>query len=296
MDSQSPAIDKAKLRALEWLPKNLVSRAFGLISEVDLPPGARQVVNTTFAQLVGVNLSEAEHNPGAYKSLNAFFTRRLKPNARPIATNDPDAMVSPVDGRLTQFGPIVKDTMIQAKGKVYNLVELLDSAVEAEAFRRGHYATIYLSPKDYHRIHSPAQGVLEKVAYIPGHLWPVNPLSVNNIERLFAINERLITYLGKTNMERVAVIKVGATCVGRIGLSFDEFESNQGFRRRRDMRFPEAAPLDHGSELAVFNLGSTVILLIANPDFSFRDDLIDGQMLKMGELLGQLEAKGDEEQ
>lgn len=286
MGPNHPVLDQLKLRALDVLPKNLVSRAFGVISEIELPPAARQVVNSTFASFAGVDLSESERGPGHYSSLNAFFTRRLKPGARPIATKDPDEMVSPVDGRITQFGRIVDDTMIQAKGKRYTLTELLDSAREAQLFRGGSYATIYLSPKDYHRIHSPAKGRLEKVSYIPGHLWPVNPLSVKSVERLFAINERLITFLTDTNMDRMAVIKVGATCVGRIGLSFDSFQSNQQFRRRQEMQFEQSHEFEHGDELAVFNLGSTVILLIANPDFAFDPALIDGQMLQMGERIG----------
>ncbi len=284
-----PAVERAAMKALDLLPKNLVSRAFGVVSELRLHPNMRGFVNTSFARLVGVNLDESERTPDTYRSLNDFFTRRLKPGSRPIEADRADALVSPVDGRLTQFGPIVADTLIQAKGKEFNLIELLDSAREAARFRGGSYATIYLSPRDYHRIHSPTQGAVERVSYIPGHLWPVNALSVKHVERLFAVNERLITFLSDSPLRRVAVIKVGATCVGRIGLAFDELQSNQGGDRRRDIELADPPPIQHGEELAVFNLGSTVILLIAHPGFAFRADLAQGQVVRLGELLGHVE-------
>lgn len=291
MSSKDRLIENAKMRAYKLLPKNLVSRAFGVIAETELPAPARGVVNGTFARFAGINLSESERPPQEYKSLNAFFTRALKSNARPIATDDPSHMVSPVDGRITQFGPIDHHTLIQAKGKEYSLTELLDSAKEAADFSQGFYATIYLSPKDYHHIHSPISGDLSKASYIPGHLWPVNPLSVKNVERLFAINERLISFIEQpAHFKRVAVIKVGATCVGRIGLAFDDFQSNRGPRRRREILVQPPEPIAHGQELGTFNLGSTVILLIASPDFVFEPELVAGQMLRLGQPLGHIKS------
>lgn len=291
MSSKDRLIEKAKMRAFEIMPKNLVSRIFGVIAEAELPQGARGAVNGTFARFAGIDLSESERPPSEYKSLNDFFTRALKSGARPIETHDPKHMVSPVDGRITQFGPIERDTLIQAKGKDYSLTELLDSAREATDFRQGYYATIYLSPRDYHHIHSPISGSLNKASYVPGHLWPVNPLSVKNVERLFAINERLITYIEQPeHFERVAVIKVGATCVGRIGLAFDDFESNRGPRRRREISLSPPEAIAHGQELGVFNLGSTVILLIASSAFSFDPELVPGQMLRLGQHIGKVNA------
>ena len=289
MGPRDRLVEQAKLRALELLPKNAVSRALGVLCELELPPAARGVVNGTFARYAGINLSEAERGPQEYASVNAFFTRRLKPGLRAPEDTSPEVMVSPVDGRLTQFGRIQADTLIQAKGKDYNLSELLDSARDAADFRQGYYATIYLSPRDYHRIHSPIQGALSRASYIPGHLWPVNPLSVKHVERLFAINERLISFVDQPGLhEKVAVIKVGATCVGRISLTFDELQSNRGHRRRREIALDPPQPLTHAQEIAAFNLGSTVILLIASPRFAFEPSLIEGQVLRLGQRLGRV--------
>lgn len=278
--------DDIKMRALGVLPKNLVSRAFGVVAEVELPSPLQRVVNQGFARIYDLNVGEAERAPGEYTSLNAFFTRRLKAGVRAIEADASGDLVSPVDGRLTHFGAIEHDTLMQAKGRTYSLVDLLDSAEEAARFRGGSYATIYLSPRDYHRIHSPAMGRIEKLSYVPGHLWPVNPLSVRNVDRLFAINERLISFITTEALGRVAVIKVGATCVGRIGLAFNQLESNSGFRRRQDLTLEAPVQVAPGDDLAVFNLGSTVILLIAAPGYTFSSDLVDGQAVRMGQRLG----------
>ena len=282
--------DEVLFEALKLLPKNLVSRVAGELAELPLPPGARGVVNRTFAQLAGIDLSEAERAPESYPSLNAFFTRHLKPGARPIDSRDPEVLVSPVDGRITQFGPIVEDTLIQAKGREYTLTSLLDSGLEAARFRGGSYATIYLSPRDYHRIHCPISGQVTKVSYIPGQLFPVNNFSVQRVDELFAINERLISFIETPAMQRAAVVKVGATCVGKISLSYHPILSNQPFRRRQDIELDASVEVAHGDELGLFNLGSTVIVLIANPDFAFDPQLIDGQMVRLGQRLGGLRA------
>ena len=292
MGRRQQLVDSIKLKALSALPKNAVSRAFGAISEVALPTPVQGVVNQGFASLYDLNTSEAERSPFEYRTLNAFFTRHLKDGARPIEIGvDADAtegaLVSPVDGRITQFGAIEDETLIQAKGKHYNLVELLDSAEMAQFFKRGAYATIYRSPRDYHRIHSPVAGRIEHISYIPGQLWPVNPLSVRHVDRLFAVNERLISYVESAELGKVAVIKVGATCVGRIGLTYYKtLESNTAFRRRQEIELVNPVLLGAGEEMAVFNLDSTVILLVENPDFAFHDDIVDGQMLKLGQLIG----------
>lgn len=280
---------KAKLavRALERVPKNLVSRAFGVISDVELPRPVQKVVNHSFAALVGVDVAESERPPGEYSSLNAYFTRHLREGARQVACVDDVGVVSPVDGKLGAFGRIDEGTLLQAKGRQYKVVDLLDSAAEASRFQGGSYATIYLSPKDYHRIHSPVRGEVAKVSYIPGHLFPVNPFAVENIDELFAVNERLISYMETPDLGRVAVIKVGATCVGRICLSYDGIQTNKAFRRRQEYAPRQKVDLQAGDELAVFELGSTVILLIESEEFRFCPQLNIGKMLRMGAALGE---------
>lgn len=278
-------LDRFKLTALRLLPKNAVSRAFGAVSDIPLPPGVRGVVNNGFATFAGADITESQSDPGEYGTLNAFFTRKLKDGLRPIATDDPRAMVSPVDGRLDQFGPIRDSTLVQAKGRTYTLTDLLDSGRDAAKFVGGHFATIYLSPRDYHRVHSPASGEVTHLGYVPGYLWPVNPLAVGNIDELFAVNERLTTYMANAALGDVGVVMVGATCVGRMTVAFHDVTTNGAFRRRQDIAVRDVA-LTHGAELGMFNLGSTVILLIATPDFEFDPELTTGTAVQVGQFLG----------
>ena len=142
MSKRTHQIERALIQALDLVPKNALSRAVGALSELRLPSPVQQVVNTSFARFARIDVSEAEALPGEYDSLNAYFTRRLRPGARPIATRDPEAVVSPVDGRLTQHGSLSRGVLIQAKGREYSLIDLLDSAREARVFERGWYATI----------------------------------------------------------------------------------------------------------------------------------------------------------
>lgn len=282
-------LDRLKLSALRLLPKNAVSRAFGTVSDLPLPPGVRGAVNHGFAAFAGADVSESESAPGAYRTLNGFFTRRLKDGLRPVASTDPAAMVSPVDGRLDQFGPIRDATLVQAKGRTYTLTDLLDSGRDAQRFVGGHYATIYLSPRDYHRVHSPTSGEVTHLGYVPGYLWPVNPLAVGNIDQLFAVNERLTTFMTNDALGDVGVVMVGATCVGRMTVAFHDAKTNGAFRRREDLPV-DGVRLSHGSELGMFNLGSTVILLIAAPQFEFDPSLVSGAKVQVGQMLGAVQA------
>lgn len=283
---------KLAVGALKRLPKNAVSRAFGAISEVEFPAPMQRVVNRSFAHLTGVDTEEAARPPEGYATLNDYFTRRLRKGARDVQTDTQGALVSPVDGKLGAFGPIEEGTLYQAKGREYRLVDLVDSAAAAEWFEGGWYATVYLSPRDYHRIHSPVGGQVEHIGYIPGQLFPVNPFAVENIDELFAINERLITYLQTERLGRVAVVKVGATCVGRISLTFHDMKTNGSFRRRQEFDLDEPVSLSHGDELAVFNLGSTVIVLVENEEFRFREGMETGDVLRVGEWVGGREVVG----
>ena len=276
------ALSKLTVQLLELMPKNLISRAFGVVSDVEFPPKMQALVNRSFARVAGIDVEEAEGPPEAYESLNAFFTRRLKEGTRQVDPVEAGGMVSPVDGRVGAFGTIESGTLLQAKGREYRIEDLVDSAEEALRFQGGKYATIYLSPRDYHRIHAPVGGRLDKISYIPGHLFPVNRFAVENIEELFAVNERLITYLESEDLGRVAVVKVGATCVGRIGLSFDPFRTNSGLCRREEFQPREELEFAAGDELAVFNLGSTVVLLVESSQLEFGEAMQAGKMVQMG--------------
>lgn len=276
------------VEVLRRIPKNAVSRAFGVVSEVKFPSPLQRAVNHSFVALAGIDSEEAEAPPGEYETLNEYFTRRLRDGVRPVEADSDTDVVSPVDGTLGAFGAIEEGTLFQAKGRRYRLVDLVDSAEHARRFDGGHYATIYLSPRDYHRIHSPVRGEVMGVSYIPGHLFPVNPFAVDNIDELFAVNERLITHLETPSWGSVAVVKVGATCVGRIGLSYEGFCTNGKLRRRREFGTASTVEFSHGEELGVFNLGSTVIVLVEEPDFAFRDALGEETALRMGQCIGMM--------
>ena len=293
MSRRTKFMDRIAMGALARVPKNAASRVFGALSDLELPTPVQSTVNRGFAAAYGIDVSEASEPIAHYKSLNQFFTRRLGERARPIRATGSMDVTSPVDGVLTQLGYLEDDSLVQAKGKEYRLVELLDSAEEARRFAGGAWATVYLSPSDYHRIHAPVEGVATKVSYIPGQLWPVNPLSVRSVDRLFAVNERVVVFIDVPEMGRVAVIMVGATCVGRISLAFHGLKANQSFRRRQDIDLTRQVELTQGDELAVFNLGSTVVLLFEKGGFRFSSELIDGQAIQMGQPLGSWIGSGE---
>ena len=279
-------IDELAIQFLELVPKNLLSRGVGAATRVALPAPLQGLVNEAFAAAAGIDRHESTKTPRRYRTLNDFFTRRLEPGARPAAAEHADEAVVPVDGTLGMFGEIDAGTLLQAKGREYSVLDLLDSGAHAEKFAGGSYATFYLSPRDYHRIHSPVDGRVDEISYIPGDLFPVFPMAVDNVDELFAVNERLISLMEVDGHGPVAVVKVGATCVGRISLSFRDCQTNQSYRRRRVERLAEPVSLEHGDEIGVFNLGSTVILLFGEPGIEFAAPLEEGRNVQMGELLG----------
>jgi len=279
-------VDELIIEFLELVPKNLVSRGFGAVAEIPLPGPVQAAVNETFATAAGIDCEEARRSPSRYSTLNAFFTRKLEAEARSIEAPDDRTAVSPVDGTLSKFGPIEEETLVQAKGCEYRLLDLLDSGRHAAEFEHGTYATLYLSPRDYHRVHSPFHGRVTEVSYIPGELFPVFPIAVEQVDELFCVNERLISFMDVGDIGRAAVVMVGATCVGRISLSFHPYQTNQSHRRRTVDRLAESVELEHGEELGVFNLGSTVVVLFSTDEFAFDDQLREGMAIEMGQRLG----------
>ena len=242
------------------LPKNALSCLVGGLVGIELPKAIATWVNKTFAKLAGVDLSESEKTIEEYPTLQAFFTRRLKPNSRPLSS-DLDCIISPADGFITMAGPIEHTTLIQAKGRYYDLRSLLANYSVFKRFVGGHYATIYLSPKDYHRFHAPLSGTVEETIYVPGALWPVNRWSVENVKELFCENERFITIIRDNGLERsLAHIAVGACMVGRIDLFYDAL-SNSVHGREKFSRDYQTIEIERGQELGQFMFGSTIILL-----------------------------------
>jgi phosphatidylserine decarboxylase len=274
------------LLLLSLLPSNLLSRLFGVISRLPVPRSLRPVVYGFYSRKFGVNLAEAALPVEEYPSLGQFFIRYLKPGLRPI---DPrkNAAISPVDGTLAQFGPIVSGALIQAKGLDYSLHDLLPDCEFAREFEGGAFCTIYLSPRDYHRIHTPCAGELVGYDYVPGYLLPVNLLAVENVRDLFPKNERLTTFL-RSGSALVAVVKVGATNVGRIRLAYDEHVITNGWRRSFHPRQRYAAPrtMEAGAELARFEMGSTVVLLFSKGALKWQVGLRENSPIRLGESLG----------
>jgi phosphatidylserine decarboxylase len=277
------------LQMLKRLPARTMSRAFGSVADVPLPPSMRPLVLGAFARAVGIDLSEAERSLDAYGSLNEFFVRRLRAGARSWPT-DPATLASPVDGIVGRFGPVRTGWAVQAKGHEYPIAELLADGLEADRFEGGFFLTIYLSPRHYHRIHTPGAGSISRAVYVPGALLPVNEPAVMHVPGLFARNERLLCYLDGAR-GRVAVVAVGAYNVGRIAAAFDPAWSGTG-RDPWVTNLSPPAPLEReydppvqvgpGDELMAFHLGSTVVLLF-EPGVALRGDLEVGQEVRVGE-------------
>lgn len=211
-----------------------------------------------FAAFFGINISEAEFSPGKYHSLDRFFTRKLKASLRPIQ----GTLVHPADSRLTEQGVVRAGELIQAKGWTYPLSEFLGDEILAGAYEGGQFATYYLCPADYHRVHSPTAGNLESARHIPGLLWPVNEWSVHNIRRLFNLNERVVMNF-TSPMGRWSLVFVGATNVGHITISVDpSITTNRWmWHAPTDRHYSPPLPIQPGEELGIFHLGSTVICI-----------------------------------
>ena len=226
-----------------------------------------------------------------YPTFNAFFTRSLKPDARPIAT-DNQAIASPADGRISAIGPVEDAQIFQAKGIDYSLLTLLGGDEDATArLRQGHFATIYLSPRDYHRLHMPLAGTLLKQTHVPGRLFSVGPHTVRALPNLFARNERVIAQF-ETDAGLMALVLVGAMNVAAIetvwhGLVTPPQRSNIGHTQYGVDSNPVSVRLAKGEEMGRFNMGSTIIVLLENTS-NWLDGLQTGDAVRMGQLIGKV--------
>lgn len=274
-------MDRTLLTLLNLLPKNLLSRFIGFLANLSIS----KAFVPWFAKRYKINLDEAEKDISDYPTLNQFFTRHLKAGVRPIHKLDnPSNVVSPVDGKIAQMGDIVNGSMIQAKGLDYQLNHLIGSTLEAEAYQDGYYMTIYLAPTDYHRMHHYATGLIQKMRVIPGRLFPVNVFAVNNVRNLFPINERITTYIENKFGQKSAIVKVGATVVGKIKLAYHKAESNKGLAMAKTFESP--IEVTKGDELGYFAMGSTVVMLFEKGSFKVNEKLQAGDAVRMGEDLG----------
>lgn len=244
------------------LPRKHVARSMGALASWRGSPAAARTLAGWFARTYQLNMDEAEHPLETYPDLLSLFTRRLKPDVRRIDP-DPLVVVSPVDGVMSESGVIDGDTCTQIKGRTYSVDTLLGGPEHGKAFHGGHFVTIYLSPRHYHRIHSPLAGQVVRWHHAPGELFPVNAAAVRSVDGLFAINERLTSFvrLPGSSRSEVAVVKVGAIGVGRIRLSYDDFATNAPGQLPQWVTLDPPRDISKGGELGVFELGSTVVLL-----------------------------------
>lgn len=252
------------IRLMALVPKNLLSAVVGRLAHVRLPTCLGQPLLRLFVRAYRIDPSTAELPLKSYRSIGEFFTRRLAPGLRPIGPG----IVSPVDGRVRGFGAITGGQIEQIKGKTYSVSELLaderftplGDAPLAPRYTEGTFLNCYLAPPDYHHIHSPVRGRIVSVRAVPGALWPVNDRSIRAIDRLFAINERIIVSI-ESDRGLVTVVMVGATNVGRIGLAFDTIRSNHLPPRQQRAVYATPIPVTAGERLGTFHLGSSVVVL-----------------------------------
>jgi phosphatidylserine decarboxylase len=240
-----------------------------------------------FVGRYGVNMAEAaEPDIAHYASFNEFFTRALKPGARPLAAAD---LVCPVDGAISQLGAIKRDQIFQAKGHHYSTTALLaGDAGLASRFHDGHFATLYLSPKDYHRIHMPCDGRLMRMIHVPGALFSVNPTTARGVPGLFARNERVVC-LFETERGPIVLVLVGATIVGSMATVWHGVVNPPRIGRLREWQYrnPNEEPviLKQGDEMGRFLLGSTVVLLFPAGTLQFNPDWAPGRSVRLGEAM-----------
>lgn len=273
------------------LPQRLLTRLVYRLARVRAR-WLKDVLIRQFARRFRVTLDEAlEPDAGAYADFNAFFTRALKPGARPVAPGD-RTVCCPVDGTVSQIGLAEADTLLQAKGRTFSLTALLGGDPErARPFQGGAFATLYLSPRDYHRIHLPLAGQLREMVHIPGKLFSVSPLTTRMVPELFARNERVAT-LFDTPAGPMALVLVGAINVSSIETVWAGTITPPLGTTIRRWGYPPngagAVRLDKGAELGRFNMGSTVILLFGQGAVRWETEIRPGAVVRMGQRLGKV--------
>ena len=273
------------LALMRFVPKSVLSRAVGTLTRLPAPAGVHQAAMRAFARAYRVDMAEAEADFGGYGRFSDFFSRGLRPGARPVDPH-PRVVVSPVDGVVSQAGIVERGSCLQAKGIQFPLDRLLDDAELAARYALGGaYATLYLSPRDYHRVHAPVAGAVVASRYLAGELWPVNRATVRNRDALFCLNERLVTVIDSPPFGRVAVMKVGATCVGRIRAAYDDRVTHAGHAVGLRTYVPPR-PVEKGDELGRFEMGSTVILLFEPGRVVWDDWLVPEAVVRMGRRIG----------
>ena len=248
------------------------------------------VVIAWFVKRYHVNMAEAANSDiSTYKSFNEFFTRPLKNDARPLAQAD---FICPVDGAISQFGNIEADQIFQAKGHAYSTRALVGGdSILAKQFENGHFACLYLSPKDYHRIHMPCDGILKRMTYVPGALFSVNPTTAQGVPGLFARNERVVCEFTSAQYGSFIMVLVGATIVGSMATVWHD--ANKGIinpprtNKTRVWTYENKnISLKQGEEMGRFLLGSTVVMLFQKETLQFNTEWQAARAIRLGEMMG----------
>lgn len=284
-------IDRFKIIVQYLLPKHLLSRAMGKFASARAGWFTRAFTQW-FIKRYQVDMQEAlEEDFRAYPTFNAFFTRPLKPDARPLLAGAGE-LAHPVDGTVSQIGPINGDRVIQAKNHHYSMRSLLGGSEKVSgAFEDGDFATIYLAPRDYHRIHMPLTGTLRSMVYVPGDLFSVNPLTAENVPDLFARNERVVA-LFEGEAGPFAMVLVGATIVASIETVWAGTVTPPAGRDIHTWEYPtegtDTIVLQKGAEMGRFKLGSTVVLVFPKNTVAFDPQLHTGTVTRMGTCMGEL--------
>ncbi|MFN3474152.1 MAG: archaetidylserine decarboxylase [Blastomonas sp.] len=277
--------DRLSILLQHLLPKQLVTTLAGRVA------GARGGATTTrlirwFVGRYKVDMSEAE-NPdiASYASFNDFFTRPLKIGARPLADAD---FVSPVDGAISQFGAIDDHHILQAKGHLYTITDLVGGdAALATPFRHGSFANLYLSPRDYHRLHMPCDGRLMRMIHVPGALYSVNPVTARGVANLFARNERVVCVFESPEHGPFVMVLVGATVVGSMATPWHGVINAKRTGRPSQWDYADQdITLAKGEEMGRFLLGSTVIMLFRQDNIVFNPDWAPERPVRLGEMMG----------
>jgi phosphatidylserine decarboxylase len=245
-------------RYLRYVPKNHLSRFMGRLVHARLPkPLARRLVRW-FASTYQIDVDAAGQELHHYPSIGHFFTRDLREGLRPIEGD----FVSPVDGVLRNYGAVSGGRLEQIKGKTYTVARFLGDPELARRYENGAFFNLYLSPQDYHHVHAPVSGKVVRSVHIPGRLWPVNDWSLANVDELFSINERVVTYI-ESPLGLVAAVMIGATNVGKISVVYDTFISNAAGTTKTIVReYEPGIDIAAGARLGTFHMGSSVVMLL----------------------------------
>ena len=275
--------ERVFVRAQHLLPKRFITRMLGVLAHKRAGALTQWVIRRFIAHYDVDMADAASSDPGAYETFNAFFTRALRPGVRPVATAQ---LICPVDGAISQFGRIERGQLLQAKGKSFSIGALLaGDQVLARRFELGAFATLYLSPRDYHRVHMPCDGHLLSMSYVPGELFSVNPATTRGVDALFARNERVVCHFDSPHGP-FAMVLVGAAIVGSIVTVWHGVVRPPHGRSVRHWSYPDRRiSLKQGEEMGRFLLGSTVVLLFPPGPMRFNPEWAPARPVRLGEVM-----------